>query len=241
MRKRLLLALPILALLQTAAPAQPQPIPLKRPPKWEFSGFGGWGTLAGTDFFPTVVDGGSPNAVSLAAGSGYVFGLRVSENLGQHFGAEFEYTFADQPMDLRNLSPQLPAFRVDQRIHNFSYNGLVYLKNARSRFRPFGTAGAGVSLYQLSGDTEQRGVALGLDLRNRWKFAFSYGGGVKYRGGDRWGVRFDFRDRLTEVPDYGIPRSGAVVDGIQSPSFRPDGLFHHLELSVGFIYAFEVR
>ncbi len=238
MSKRIVLALLVLGFWQTAAFAQLTP--QQTPKKWEFSLFGGWGQLGGEDSFPTLVDGNGSRVVTLDGGSGYVAGVRVTENLKGFFGAEFEYTFADQPLELFNLSPQVPSFEVEQKIHNFSYNGLVYLRNSRSRLRPYGTAGAGVSLYQLSGDTEERGVAAGLDLRNRWKFAFSFGGGVKYLASEKWGVRFDFRDRVTSVPDFGIPRQGGVVAGIETPSFRPDGVFHHLELSVGFVYAFNV-
>ncbi len=233
--------LAVLAAAFTLSTAAAQPFPLYKPNRWEVSGFFGYGVLAGRNDFPSLVDGTSPNTVRLAREAGFLAGLRLSENLGEHFGAEFEYTFADSPVELRNLSPQLRNFVLEQRIHNFSYNGMFYLRDRRSRWRPFGTAGAGVSLYQLSGDTEQRGVAAGLDLRNRWKFAFSWGGGVKYLGGRQWGVRFDFRDRITQVPDYGIPREGMLVSGIQTPGFRPDGLFHHLEASVGFVYAFNVR
>lgn len=235
--KRIILLFFCLSLCQTAASAQLRG--RREPDRWEFSGFGGWGNLSGRDSFPTLIEGGESNLVRLDADDGYLLGLRITENRKRFFGAEFEYTLADQPLELVNLSPALPRLGIDQRIHNFSYNGVIYLKDRRSRWRPFGTAGVGASFYQLSGDTEARGVAQGLDLRSRWKFAFSFGGGVKYLVGEHWGVRFDFRDRVTTVPDYGIPRMGVMMNGISTPSFRPDGMFHHLELSVGFVYRFK--
>lgn len=212
-----------------------------RPDKWEFSGFSGWGTLTGADAFLTPVSDGSVNLVESDGGSGYVVGARITENLGQYFGAELEYSFSDQSVTFLNLSPQLPSFEVEQKIHNVSYNGVVYAASRNKRIRPFGTAGVGASLYQLSNYTQNLGVVSGLDLRNRWKFTFTWGGGVKVAMTRQWGFRLDFRDNVTGVPDYGLPRASELIDGVPSPAFRPDGQFHRLQFTAGFIYSFNPR
>ncbi len=212
-----------------------------RTDKWEFSGFFGINKPTGDDSFLTPVSDGSTQLVSLDSETGYVVGARITQNLRNFFAAELEYSFANQRAALVNLSPALPRFDLRQKVHTVNYNGLVYLTRRGSKIRPFGTAGVGVSLFQLSGETGSRGVAVGLDLVDRWKFAFSWGGGVKILKWRNWGVRFDFRDTVTGIPDFGLPRVSEVVNGIPGPALRPDGLMHRLQFSGGFVYSFSGR
>lgn len=212
-----------------------------RPDKWEFSGFAGLGALAGADSFLTPLSDGSSNLVTLDSESGYLVGVRITQNLARHFGAELEYSYGNQPGALINLAPALRRLDLGQKIHTVSYNGLVYLTPRGSKIRPFGTAGVGISLFQLDSSTEAEGIMAGLDLRDRYKFAFTWGGGVKVYSGRQWGFRFDFRDNVTGVPDYGLPRIGQVTAGVPGPGFRPDGLAHRLQFSGGFIFSFSGR
>lgn len=239
MLKRVLLQVIPLVLLTAVAAAQV--VGPTRPDQWEFSGFFGVGSLEGADSFLSQVSDGSANLVTLDGEAGYLVGLRITENHGKFFGAELEYSFGNQPATLVNLSSILPRFPLGQRIHTVTYNGLVYLTPRGSKIRPYGTAGAGASLFQLTENTENRGVVEGLDLRDRWKFAFTWGGGVKVYSGKRWGFRVDFRDTVTGVPDYGIPRMSELVGGLPSPAFRPDGLYHRLQFSGGFLFTFSGR
>ncbi len=209
------------------------------PDKWEFSFFGGFGSLGGTSQVITPVEGGGTNTVSLNQEGGYVLGLRINENLGRFFGAELEYSIADHTTTLFNVQPGSIPFAIDQRVHNINYNGVVYAKPRGSRVRPFGAVGAGMSLFHVSQDSGQLGVLTGLDLKDRWKFALTVGAGVKIAMGRRWGVRLDFRDHISGLPDYGLPRSAMMDNGVISPAFRPDGLYHHLQFVVGISYWFD--
>ena len=236
MRIRGLLVL--LAVLLVGELAQAQ-LRRRDPDKWEFSFFGGVGWLAGRQEFPTLTDVTGSNVVRIDAGSGWVMGIRISENLSNFFAAEFEYALNDQPATALNLAPGLPALNLNQKIHNLTYNGVLYPFGRRRRIRPFGTFGAGASLFQISSEAEAAGIAAGLDLVDRWKVAWTWGGGVKFRMGGAWGLRFDFRDHISPVPDYGIPRMAQTVSGIVTPAFRPDGRFHSYQVTAGFIFFFQ--
>jgi opacity protein-like surface antigen len=207
--------------------------------KWEFSAMGGWASVSSPSSFVTSVDDGSSYLVGLHQDGGYAFGLNITENNREYLGFEFGYTFADQTSTFDNLSPSLQTFVIKQKIHNFNYLGLIYLTKRESRLRPYGTVGAGVSLFVPDSSAQRVGVENGLDLARRWKMSFNWGGGMKWALGKKWGLRFDFRDTVTGIPDYGIPRSATVPAGAQvTPAFRPDGQYHHLQFTVGIYMRF---
>lgn len=206
--------------------------------KWEVSMFVGLSSL-GDDTFATPIEGGGTRVVGLNGESSYLAGARITENLGQYFGAELEYARANQPMSFVNLSSTLPQVDVDQKVHKLAYSVLIYGRDRQQRLRPFVSLGVGASFYEVSADMEELVLAQGVDLKNRWKFAFSYGAGIKYSLKDQWGLRFGFRDHVTGVPDFGLPPRGGLVPGPEpGPGFRPEGSFHNWQATVGFVYSF---
>jgi opacity protein-like surface antigen len=207
---------------------------------WEFSLFGGGG-FRGAETYATPVQGGTARAVGLRFADGYVVGARITENLGYWFGAELDYTLSNHPLEFSNLRPDLPALSMDNRVHNLTYSVLIYGRERTSRFRPYGAFGPGVSLFQVFGHGERDAVARGIDLQDSWKFSFSYGGGAKAQMGRNWGLRMDIRDQITGVPGYGLPTTAAVPVAGPEAGFRPDGLLHNWQVSVGFMYTFSVR
>lgn len=235
-RVRTMLVLLVFGSVFSAVDAQPR---RRDPEKWEFSFFGGLNTLSGTSDFLTQVGDSGSNVVRLEKGSGWVLGIRISENLSNSFGAELEYAVANQPMTALDLAPDVPTLPLDQHVHNITYNGLYYPLGRQGAIRPFGTIGVGASLFQVSSRSETAGIASGLDLVDRWKLALTWGAGVKFRTGGHWGFRLDFRDHISAVPDYGIPRQAQIVSGVVTPAFRPDGDFHNLQFTAGFIYFFQ--
>lgn len=230
------------ALILTAFPLQLRAqIPLRPPEnKWEVSFFGGMGGLSNRTLL-TPISGNGMQAVSLRFDSSYVLGARVTENLGRFFGAELEYNFKNAPLRLSNLSPTLSRLDLEHRVHTITYNGLIYLADRRAKIRPFGSVGAGASFFEVSGASQEEGVMQGLDIRNRWKFAFSFGGGAKFRLNRHWGVRLDVRDHVSGVPNYGLPRQAPVTDGVQGAGLRPDGTLHNWYLGAGIMYTFTPR
>lgn len=208
--------------------------------RWEVSFFGGASFFSDKDLFTPVEGQDDVRLVGLDAKSGWSGGLRITENLNHHVGAELEYAFANQPAQFRNLRPGFPATPFDQSVHKISYSLLLYPLDRYQRYRPYGSLGAGASYFQV--DADPGGALQGVDLKSRWKAAFSYGGGVKVHLRDQWGARFDFRNHVTGVPDYGLPRTAPVLPGgVTGPALRPEGRIQNWQLSLGFLYTWGER
>jgi opacity protein-like surface antigen len=228
----------ILVMALTFIPVAAQPPGVIRPEseKWEFSIFAG-SSHRGGDIFLTPGEGVAARNVGLDFASGYLVGARITENLGDRFGAELDYSLANQPLQFTDLAPGLSSVDLSHRVHSITYSILVYGLDRRSRLRPYGAVGPGVSLFETYGDSENRARAQGLALRDRWKFGMTLGAGVKYHLAGNTGFRFDVKDHVTGVPDFGLPRTATLLN----PGFKPEGRLHNWQISVGFFYGFSGR
>ncbi len=209
---------------------------LRSDSKWEVSVFFGLSAL-GDGTFVTPVEGGTTRNVGLNFDSSYVLGVRIGENLGPRLGAELEYAVANQPALFVNLGPSVPQLELNQKIHKLAYNVVIYPREREDRIVPFVFFGIGASIFDVSVDSKQEARQQGVELEDRWKFAFSYGGGVKFAMATDWGVRFDFRDQVTGMNDFGLPATAPL----QGVGFRPEGTSHNWQMSVGYLYTFGVR
>jgi len=234
MLKHCLLFWPVLVLLIPAASAQ-LPLP-QAENKWEISILAGMSGL-GEKTLVTPVEGGTTRDVGLNFDLGYLLGVRIGENLTPRFGAELEYALADQPLVFVNLSPSIPLLELSHKVHKFAYSVLVYPMRRQGRYIPFASIGIGASFFRVSSDSVDDALLQGVDLKNRWKFAFSYGGGVKFPLGPEWGFRVDVRDHVTGVSDYGLPSPAPLL----GPGLRPNGVLHNWQLSGGLHYTFGDR
>ncbi len=203
--------------------------------KWEFSFLTGLSTSGDRSSATPVTGEDTTRTVGLDYASGYLIGVRVTENLGERFGAELEYSFANQPLAFQNLLPSLPRVDLDHREHSFDYNILLYALPPSSKIRPYAVAGIGACFYQIEGSSKDLALSEGLSLRDRWKLAGTWGGGLKYFVTDKWGVRLDIRDQITGVPDYGLPHSSASFQGVPGVAFKPDGVLQTWQFSGGFL------
>ncbi len=226
-----LLSWPFLVLLMPEALAQ---IPFPREENsWEISIFAGVSGL-GDKTFVTPVEGGTTRDVGLDFDSGYLLGVRIGENLTPRFGAELEYTFANQPLLFVNLSPSIPLLELSHKVHKVAYSVLVYPMQRQGRYIPFASIGIGASFFRVSNDSVDTALVQGVELKNRWKFALSYGGGVKFPMGPEWGLRVDVRDQVTGASDYGLPSTAPLLGA----GLRPNGVLHNWQLSGGLLYTF---
>ena len=212
---------------------------------WEFSVFAGLSSQ-GDGSFITPIEGGGTKNVSLDSDTGSLFGLRITENLGEHFGAELEYALTDQPSQFTGLQSSISRLDMKQKIHKIAYSMLVYPLKQDQKVRPYGSLGVGASSFQVSADPEAEALQQGIDLKDRWKLAFSYGTGVKIQIRQPWGIRFDLRDHVTSVPNFGLPEQANPVHCLAlgceaGAGFRPDGTFHNWQISVGLMYTFDTR
>ena len=200
------------------------------PDEWEVSLFVGMsGTDSGT-FTTPVVGAEFPQNVELDFSESYAAGGRISQNMGSRFAGEVEYVFANQPGQFKNLSSTIPVLDFSQKIHKFSYN-MVFLGGDRdAKVRPFVLAGVGGSFFQVTSSSKEEARRLGANLDSRLKMAFSFGGGVKFKIHPMWGLRADFRNYMTGVPDYDLP-SEAAFPGL--PAIAVDGVQHNWYGSFG--------
>ena len=219
--------------------AQQQQSPWHTPDKhleWELSFFAG-ASFAGDKSGATPVQGQENEfwLVKLDYTSGFLAGLRLTQNINERLGAELDYTFSNQPLAFVDIKPALSRFDVEHSIHTFQYSILVYGLKSSSRFRPYGQFGGGTQLFYISGNSKNEGLVKGLTLKENWKFAVNFGGGAKYLVGKNWGFRFDVRDVISGVPDYGLPHTTSV----HKPGFRPDGMLHNWQVNAGFFFSWE--
>jgi opacity protein-like surface antigen len=205
--------------------------------EWEASFFGGFSSASDQASLTPVEGAASARSVGLDYKDGYLLGARITQNLGELLGAELEYSFADQPLDFVNLRPSLPTLDVEHKIHSIVYSILVYPFDRSRRLRPYGTFGGGASFYYIGKDSKNKAASQGIVLKDRWKFAFSFGGGAKYLITNKIGVRVDVRDQISGVPNYGLPdTSPALPGGEIGAAFRADGRVHNLIVNVGLNY-----
>lgn len=230
MRKYLIFTILLIILGSTGLHAQ---IKYPHQRKWEFSFFGGVAFPSDESSATPVQGSDELRLVELKYPSGYLLGVRISENLGQHVGAELEYSFYNSPLSFLGLRPDLPRFDADHSVHSVVYN-LVYYPQARmSRVRPFFGVGGGTSFFQVAGNDKTLAELEGFTLRDRWKFVFSFSGGVKAMLNDNWGVRLDVRNQISGVPDYGLPSVAVPPDGV---GMKTDGLMNRWMFSGGISY-----
>jgi opacity protein-like surface antigen len=238
--RRLLLPLLFLlpGLLQVGLAQAPNPISHRR---WEFSAFGGTGIVKDQTFDTTVVDGEQQFSIPVGVqyNSSWLVGSRLSESMGDFWGAEFEYSCANQPLRFTNLTPSIPDLSVKQSVNTFAYNFIFFFTNPYKRIRPYAIAGIGTSLFQTYGSAESDAKAAGVNLGNSWTFVFDWGGGVKYLFHDHWAARVDFRSHLGTMPDYGLPPSATVSQGNYVPGLATSGTLQNWHVTAGIAYQFD--
>jgi opacity protein-like surface antigen len=209
--------------------------------EWEVSGFVG-GSFGDKFEFPTPVYGNDQRAsrtVGMEYDSGYAVGLRVNENLGDYWGAELEYSFANQHLRFTNLSPSIQNLSLNHYLHNITYSVSFLPLPRTKRFRPYGAVGAGAALFYLPGRVKKDTLELGLSLRDSWELAFNGGGGFRYLVRDGFALAFDMKTRFSRVPSYGLPGSARVLDGRYQPGIAVHGTLHNTQLNFGFTYQWD--
>jgi hypothetical protein len=171
--------------------------------------------------------------------TGYIVGLRVNENFNDYWAAELEYDFADQTLRFSNLSPDLDELALNHYLHNLTYSISFLPMPPTRRFRPYTNAGIGAALFYLPGRVKKDALELGIPLRDSWELVFSWGGGFKYLIMDQFGFTFDFKDRLSRTPSYGLPDAARIVDGRYQPGVSVRGTLQNWQIGFGLTYQWD--
>ena len=97
-------------------------------------------------------------------------------------------------------------------IQNVHYNFGAHATPEGSAVRPFGTGGIGVSVFFPTGFSS-------LSEGDQNKFWFNFGGGVKFKLNELFGLRFDVRDHITGKPFDLTGASGRLHNTEYSATF----------------------
>jgi opacity protein-like surface antigen len=170
--------------------------------------------------------------------NGIKIGVRGTFNVGEHWGAEGTYSFSSNGLQVRGVTPTTVQ---DYGVHlqQFTGNALYFFTASGKSFRPFVTAGLGVSRYSPASDAKlaaaQDFLGQPAVLVSTSAFDFNFGAGIETKPWDHFGVRLDFRDHVTGIPRFGLPETAT---GPTAPFFPVQGSAQDFEISAGFIYYF---
>jgi opacity protein-like surface antigen len=169
---------------------------------------GGWSVFPNPRIGDFTVFDEDFNAFPLEvkASNGVRVGVRLSVNRS-HFSHELNYAWQRSKLNLASRGVS---------IHHFYYNAVVHATPKDAAVRPFVTAGGGFSAFFNPGASSLAGISASEN-----KLGYNYGGGIKFRLTDRFGLRLDVRDHVT-----GAPFERHVENG--------GGTLHNVEFSVGF-------
>jgi outer membrane protein OmpA-like peptidoglycan-associated protein len=158
----------------------------------EFGPYGG-----GSFFSPSFFRSNTPNpnsTVSYNFVNGGVLGVRVRENLAEHFGLEQSFTF------LGNNNAQFPGALLGTRLRQFYFNGNLIGYDNESRVRPYFSGGIGVSNFSPTDEAKRQTLVGGVTPGSSSEFLFNFGGGLKFKLTDRFGLDFSARDFAHKTP-----------------------------------------
>ena len=150
--------------------------------------------------------------------NGGVLGVRVRENLAEHFGLEQSFTF------LGTNNVQFPGESVGSRLKQFYFNGNLIGYDNESRVRPYFSGGVGVSMFSPSDDPRPAQLPT-LPVDNSNEFMYNLGGGLKFKLTDHFGLDFSVRDFIHKSPTFGA-------------SSTDRDWMHNLQLQGGLLFMF---
>src|SRR5262245_3334682 len=92
--------------------------------EYEFSGFAGGSFIPESHFSTPVFRSNQETArtVEMEYNTGFMFGARVTQNAGENWAGDLEYTLAIQRLNINNLSPTIQNLSFNTFIHHLSYN-----------------------------------------------------------------------------------------------------------------------
>lgn len=142
----------------------------------------------------------------ISLGNGFRLAFRFTLNPNKFFGHEIGYAYNRTTLNYQSS----PSSNAGMAIHQGFYNFLVYATPEGSRIRPFAAGGVHFSNFVPPGASVSSGQGAN-------KMGFNYGGGVKLKLTNLFGIRVDLRQYQTGKPF----------------SLGGSGLLHQTEVSAG--------
>jgi len=165
--------------------------------KVEFGPYGG-----GSFFSPGYFVTNSPNpntGVGYKFVNGGVLGVRIRENLAEHFGLEQSFTF------LGNNNAAFPGALLGTRLRQFYFNANLIGYDNESRVRPYFSGGIGVSMFSPTDEAKRQVLPTRTPIGGTNEFGYNFGGGLKFKLTDHFGLDFSVRDFTQKSPAFDAP------------------------------------
>jgi opacity protein-like surface antigen len=233
MNKTTLFIIPLAMMALLAGPALAQT-------QYRFEVFGAADIPSDNDFEITVPQSPVPIMGTHQFSPGVRGGVRLGADGQGHWGQDLIYSYGTNESKIVNHDTGA-SFAFTNRIHQFSYNALLYPGGAdpQKRFLPYLTAGVGGTIFTLSQTAKNEALdpnrqGLG-EMSNRSLLAFNAGAGAVIKLDSRYGVGLDARDTKSQPSRSGLPKAS---DDPAVTVFPVHGLFHQFQASVAFVCYF---
>ena len=174
--------------------------------------------------------------------SGLVGGW-LAENPWRYVGIEQNFTYMQNDLRFHQVfdpSAGVQSFTLSQRIIQFQNKLVVHFTPKTSSVRPYLTAGIGLESFeptQSAKNTVNLPSNAGLTaqtLGDSNVLGFVYGGGLKVRLTEHFGLRAEALGLLSQQPHYSLAQTG-VPPQIYIPS---GGLLNGLQITAGMMFIF---
>jgi hypothetical protein len=168
------------------------------------------GVFGGGSFFNAV----NPGLGNQLQPSG-VFGVKATFNFWQYFGLEAFQDNSFNQFRMKTAVGGLGLYTFDSMVYQEGLGAVIYGKPRGSKFRPYLTLGMSAEDFipssSAKSDAKQAPfVQYGTyGLNSILVPALTFGGGVKARLGERWGLDVFARDSFSKNPTYGLPDTAA--------------------------------
>ena len=128
--------------------------------------------------------------------SGPRFGFRATGSLSDRVSLEGGYSFGRNNLRITTMRT-IPVMRMlETRTHQFSGNALYYLSGLGDDWKPFVTAGIGITRFSPTQEAKAFASLRFLDdpasIQSSSKFGINFGGGTEYQLSDAFGLRSIF-------------------------------------------------
>ena len=170
--------------------------------------------------------------------SGPRLGFRATDRLTERVSIEGSYSFGRNNLRVTRLDV-IPVMRLfETRTHQLSGNALYYFKGLSEDWKPFLTAGIGLTRFSPTDNATASAAVNFLGdptlIKPSNQFGVNFGGGTEYQINDSFGLRFDFRDHMMGVSRFGVPQTPSVPGSVFYPV---SGHANNLEFSAGVVFS----
>jgi opacity protein-like surface antigen len=157
-------------------------------------------------------------------------GVRVDINLSRRWALEGGYGYGSSNLRLLKFGGAERGFGM--RLEQLEGNLLGYLNDERQAFRPFVTLGLGWARYSPTSEAKEAAATMGFTsgpaaLSSSNNLDFNFGAGLEGKLAGPLRFRIEFRDHVSRVPRFGLPRE----------SFPVAGAAEDLEASLGVVFS----